>query len=297
MHFLTQVNGERMSKTHKIKQVIKSTKKTAVITKAMQVVSASKLPNTQIRLNHATPFADLTSTVMSHYAKSASHPYFKVRGKHKKEGLIVISSDRGLCGNLNISLFKQVAILLQQKHKQGVGMLLSTIGTKANQFFDSKVTVLSSKEGLGDKPNLSDIMNVIHPMIAAFDNNELDSIHIASNTYISTLSQQAEIHQLLPLAESAQTTPKSDYTYEPSLDKVLDTLLRYYVESTCYRKVIENITCEQAARMIAMKNATDNANEIIEDLNLTYNKARQASITQEIAEIAASAHHSDGEAS
>ena len=285
-----------MAKSHKIKSIIKSTEKTAKITKAMQVVSASKLPNALNRYQNNKPFSDLAYQIIEHYTELGTHPYFKPRAEVKSVGLLIITTDRGLCGNLNLQLFKQVLEQLNTYREQGVKTQISVIGQKGIQFFSGNHSLLASCSRLSDKPELSDIMPAILPLLTAYDNKEIDAIYVASNTFVNTLTQRAEIKPLLPLPlpESAQKFPP-DYQYEPSIDDVINKLITNYTESIIYRSVIENIACEQAARMIAMKNATENANDIIEDLNLTYNKIRQAMITQEIAEISAGANQSDGE--
>lgn len=285
-----------MAKSHKIRQVIKSTEKTAVITKAMQVVSASKLPNAMGRLEQAAPYADLAHKIMSHYSELGTHPYFKPRSKAKASGLLIISSDRGLCGSLNLQLFKQVVKHIRTEEQSGHTIHMSVLGQKAIQFFQKQVQFVSQVAGLGDKPTLEQLMPLIQPLLSRYDNGEIDTIYVAYNQFENTLSQLATIHPILPLPlpESAAKYPP-DYQYEPNVESVVNTLLKQYIESTIYRLVIENITCEQAARMIAMKNATDNAKEIIHELNLTYNKIRQALITQEIAEISAGAKQSTGE--
>lgn len=286
-----------MSSSNKIENVIKSTKKTKDITNAMQLVAASKLPNALDRLRSAKPFSDIASSMMTDYSACSDHPYFKLRDSAKKEGLIIVSSDRGLCGNLNLGLFKQSLQLIKKKKDQGITMVLSIIGTKGIQVFSQHGSILSQIEKIGDRPNLRELMGLIHPMITAFEKEEIDQIHIASNTYVSTLSQTANISVLLPIVQRNNASKQNDYEFEPNEQSLMNSLLRHYIESQFYRTVVENIACEQAARMIAMKNATDNASDLIEDLNLTYNKARQASITQEIAEIAAGTTLSDGEAS
>lgn len=285
-----------MAKSHKIKSIIKSTEKTAKITKAMQVVSASKLPNALNRYQSNKPFSDLAYQIIEHYTELGTHPYFKPKKEVKSVGLLVITTDRGLCGNLNLQLFKQVLEQLNTYREQKIKTNISVIGQKGIQFFSGNHPLLASCSRLSDKPTLSDIMPAILPLLKAYDNKEIDAIYIASNTFVNTLTQRAEIKSLLPLdlPESAQKFPP-DYQYEPSIDDVINKLITHYTESIIYRSVIENIACEQAARMIAMKNATENANDIIEDLNLTYNKIRQAMITQEIAEISAGANQSDGE--
>lgn len=285
-----------MAKSHKIKGIIKSTQKTAVITKAMQVVSASKLPNALSRYNHAKPYADLAHRIIQHYTELGSHPYFSQKQSIKSVGILLISTDRGLCGSLNLQLFKKTLSEIIALKEQGIDVKLSIIGQKGLAFFGKKHPVLSSAERLGDKPELKDLMQVIQPMLSAYDKGEIGSILIASNQFVNTLTQKAELVPLLPLTLPEKTVKYApDYHYESPQEEVVTKLISDYTESIIYRAVIENIACEQAARMMAMKSATDNANDIIEDLNLTYNKIRQALITQEIAEISAGANQSEGE--
>lgn len=285
-----------MAKSHKIKNIIKSTEKTAVITKAMQIVSASKLPGCLERFHRAKPYADLALKIIEHYTELGSHPYFKPKKTVKNIGIIIISSDRGLCGNLNLQLFKQVLALLETYQQQNQQVKLAIIGQKAHQFFGNYCEVAGVCQNLGNQPTLADIMPAIRPLLNDYDQQKIDEIYIASNTFVNTLVQKSNITPLLPLplpTEKNKYPP--DYQYEPSITSVIDKLITDYTESIIFRKLVENIACEQAARMMAMKNATENANEIIFDLNLTYNKVRQAMITQEIAEISAGANQSSGE--
>ena len=285
-----------MARSHKIKQVIQSTEKTAVITKAMQLVSASKLPSAIAKFEQAKPYANLAQEIMQHYSELANHPYFKKRNKAKTCGLIIITSDRGLCGNLNLQLFKQVLQYIKACKDKGITVKISIAGEKGIQFFSKHIEIISSVTGLGASPSLEDIMPLIQPMLSAYDNETLDEISIAHNTFVNTLSQEVNISPILPLPlpEDAPKYPQ-DYLYEQAQPEIIDLLLKRYSESLIYRSIIENMASEHAARMIAMKNATDNANEIISDLKLTYNKIRQALITQEIAEISAGANNSNGE--
>ena len=277
-----------MAKSLKIKQVIKSTQKTAVITQAMELVSASKLPNALSRFNGAQPFSDLAATMMANYAPYSGLPYFKSLQDDRHHVIIVIGSDRGLCGSLNLGLFKQVIQKIRQLENTGKKVSLAVSGAKAFQFFSGSVPIITHIDHLGDKPELNNIMPLLYPVLDAFEKETIDCIHIASNQFESTLSQLPYIKQVLP-----QSTDKhydtQHYIHEPCQKDIIIQLFRYYTESLIYRAVIENIACEQAARMIAMKNATDNAQDIIRGLNLTYNKIRQALITQEIAEISAGA--------
>lgn len=290
------VNGVVMAKSHKIKQVIQSTEKTAVITKAMQLVSASKLPTALARFNQAKPYSELAKQIIQHYSELSGHPYFKKQNKAKAHGLIVITSDRGLCGNLNLQLFKEVLHHIKDQQSQGNAIKISVAGEKGIQFLSKNTSLVSSVKNLGTQPKLEEVMPLIQPMLHLYDTGEIDAIYIAHNKFINTLSQKASISQVLPLAlPDNQASYPPDYTYEQEKASIINKMIKQYTESLIYRSIIENLTCEHAARMIAMKNATDNANEIISDLKLTYNKIRQALITQEIAEISAGATQQNGE--
>lgn len=284
-----------MAKSHKIKSVIKSTEKTAVITQAMQLVSASKLPKALERLEKNRGFSDLVESMMYQYSDSSDVPYFNPRPDAKSHGIIIIGSDRGLCGSLNLNLFKNTLQTIQGLEKEGKHVFLALCGSKTVQFFSEQPNILTALEHIGDQPSLETMMPLMHPMISGFIENKIDCIHIASNVFESTLSQVPQIKQVLPIPSKIEGIKEDDYLYEPKKTTVVETLFRHYIESVIYRSVIEGIASEQAARMIAMKNATENANEIIQDLNLTYNKIRQALITQEIAEISAGANYTDGE--
>lgn len=283
-----------MAKSTKIKQVINSTKKTAVITQAMELVSASKLPKALSHLNNTKTFADLAALAMGNYCEYSNLPHFQPLKDDKHHIILVVGSDRGLCGSLNLHLFKQVLQKIHDLEQDGKKVSLALCGSKAIQFFSDKANIIGQIEHLGDKPELQNIMKIMHPIISNFEDRVIDCIHIASNRFESTLVQQPSINQVLPMVVE-QIDDAEHYIYEPCQDEVITTLFRYYTESLIYRTIIENIACEQASRMIAMKNATDNAEDIIQSLNLTYNKIRQASITQEIAEISAGALYADGE--
>ncbi|MDC3180617.1 ATP synthase F1 subunit gamma [Gammaproteobacteria bacterium] len=279
-----------MAKTHQIKSVIQSTEKTAVITRAMQLVAASKLPAAKKRQSQAVPFATVIEDMIFGYAcdEVLHHPYFQDRDNAHQYGVIIITTDRGLCGNLNLALFKTFLKQQQAWSEQGIEALLSIYGNKGIDFFSGNAQVISSVNHLGDTPPLAKMMSLINPMLRAYKSGQVDRIYIISNTHISTLVQQPTLKQLLPIKPPESVIKHhGSYTYEPSQAEVIPPLLEQYLEASIYRAVIENIACEQAARMISMKNATESAENIIEDLNLTYNKVRQAIITQEIAEISA----------
>lgn len=284
-----------MSKSHKIKRVIKSTEKTAVITQAMELVSASKLPYALSALEATRGFSDLASCMVADYSQYTNLPHFQDNPDSKHHVIIVIGSDRGLCGSLNLNLFKQVIQKMKALEDEGKKVSLALAGSKTLQFFKDSAPVISQIDHLGDKPNAKDVMALMHPVIEAFEKRKVDCIHIANNKFINTLTQEPHVHQVLPKKVKKPTVDPDHYIYEPNQEDNIETLFRYYTESIIYRAVVENIACEQAARMMAMKNATDNAKDIIADLNLTYNKIRQALITQEIAEISAGALYADGE--
>ncbi len=279
-----------MAKTHRIKSVIQSTEKTAQITRAMQFVAASRLPQAKQRLDQAAPFSDVIEKIIFGYAldEASHHPYFKHAERSHQYGVIIITSDRGLCGNLNLALYKQFLSHSKEWTKKGVSPLLSVYGKKGIKFFSEHAKILSSTSGLGESPSVADLMSLISPMLDAYQKGEVDKVFILSNKHVNTLVQQPQLKQVLPIVPP-KDFPKhvGSYIYEPTKSDVITPLLKQYIESSIYRAVIENIACEQASRMIAMKNATESAQNIISELNLTYNKARQAIITQEIAEIAA----------
>jgi len=276
-----------------IRTKIGSIKNTQKITKAMQLVAASKVRKAQTRMSASLPFAEKIKKVIGHVAASHSeyrHPFLEIHSEIKKVGYIVISSDRGLCGGLNTNLFKKllsVGIASWQAH--GVDVDLCLIGSKAEIFFrHSNFNLVAHTQHLGDVPEVSKLIGTVKVMLDLYKNNELDSLYIAYNEYVNTMIQRPKIAQILPLELPKMQEEKRkywDYIYEPDAKTLLDKLLRRYVETQVYQAVIDNIACEQAARMVAMKSATDNAGELINDLQLAYNKSRQANITKEISEI------------
>lgn len=276
-----------------IRNKIGSIKNTQKITAAMELVAASKMRRAQERMQRAKPYADKIRSVISHVAASNSesrHPYLQPREEIKRVGFIVVSSDRGLCGGLNINAFRKLLQQMKQFKDQGVEIDLCLIGRKAESFFSRfGDTILGTKTQLGDEPPVNDLVGVVKVMIDRFDCGEVDRIFVAHNEFVNTMVQRPTISQLLPLPQIEEEEVEQghwDYIYEPdSAKELLTRLLIRYIESQVYRGVMENIACEQAARMVAMKSATENAGEIIDDLQLAYNKARQASITSEIAEI------------
>ena len=278
-----------------IRQKIHSVKNTQKITKAMEMVAASKMRKTQDRMQKALPYATEILKVIKHVAKATSeyrHPYMEKR-EIKRAGYIIISTDRGLCGGLNSNLLKASIKSIKKDLDRGIEVDLCLIGSKAMQFFRRiGGNVLATKRDLGDSPSVTDLIGVVKVMLDAYLDKKIDALYICTNKFVSTMRQDPVIQQILPLEQSEDTELQHhwDYIYEPdNAPQLLDTLLTRYIESQVYRAVIENIACEMAARMLAMRSATDNAADLISSLQLVYNKARQAAITRELSEIVAGA--------
>lgn len=288
-----------MSTGREIRTKIASINNTKKITRAMELVAASKMRKAQDRMAMSRPYAEKIRRVIQHVALANSeyqHPYMKVREEIKRVGFIVVTTDRGLCGGLNINLYRNVITEMKRWNEQGVGSDVCVIGRKGESFFSRfGAHISASATQLGDAPQVQDIIGVVRVMLNRFDEGKLDRIYICANEFVNTMVQKPFVRQLLPLAPEeevaeVQANEHWDYLYEPDSAKdILTMLLVRYIESQVYQAVIENIACEQGARMVAMKNATDNAKDIIKELQLAYNKARQASITREIAEIVAGA--------
>ncbi|WP_369856175.1 F0F1 ATP synthase subunit gamma [Candidatus Thalassolituus haligoni] len=277
-----------------IKEQITSVKSTQKITSAMEKVAVSKMRRAQLRMTQSRPFADKIRSVIGHLANATSeyrHRYLQERDI-KRVGYIVVSSDRGLCGGLNNNLFKRVAQQAKNWKEQGVEVDFCSVGAKASLFFANfGGNVVAAKTHLGDAPELASLIGSVKVMLDAFDEGKIDRLFIMHNRFVNTMTQQPIAEQLLPLKAEEDDSLKHhwDYIYEPDAKDILEGLLVRYVESQVYQGVVENNACEQAARMLAMKSATDNAGEMINELNLLYNKARQAAITQEISEIVSGA--------
>jgi F-type H+-transporting ATPase subunit gamma len=277
-----------------IKSKIASVKNTQKITSAMEMVAASKMRKAQEGMAASRPYAENIRNVIGHIALGNleyRHPYLEER-EVKRVGYIVVSTDRGLCGGLNINLFKKVLASAAQWQAEEAEVEFAVVGSKATSFFNNlKANVTAQVSGLGDRPSLTDLIGSVKVMLNAYDNGEIDKLFIVYNKFVNTMTQTPTIDQLLPLPKSDDEEIKHrwDYIYEPDAQAMLEQLLVRYVESQVYQGVVENIACEQAARMVAMKSATDNAGDLIDDLQLVYNKARQASITQELGEIVAGA--------
>jgi F-type H+-transporting ATPase subunit gamma len=284
-----------MAIAKEIRLKIHSVKNTQKITKAMEMVAASKMRKTQDRMARAIPYAKKILNVISHVALGHSeyrHPYMEKR-EIKRAGYIVITTDRGLCGGLNSNLLKSTIKAIKQEMDKSIEVDLCLIGSKAMSFFKRiGGNVIAHKRDMGDAPNVTDLVGIVRVMLDAYLEKRIDALYICSNEFKTTMRQEPMIQQVLPLIPAEDTAMQHhwDYIYEPdNAPLLLETLLTRYIESQVYRAVIENIACEQAARMLAMRNATDNAAELIANLQLIYNKARQAAITRELSEIVAGA--------
>jgi F-type H+-transporting ATPase subunit gamma len=290
-----------MANSKEIKVQIASIGNTQKITSAMEKVAVSKMKKTQDKMLKGRPYRDRMLGVISHLAKGQPEykPKYMEERDVKKIAIIVVSSDKGLCGGLNANLLRDVTRFASEQASSGKEISYSLIGTKAQSFFKSfGGNVISATEKLGDDPSIEQLVGSMKILLDAFSEGEIDKVYLASNSFVNTMTQQPEINQLLPLSKledeedegSNKESPRWDYIYEPDDSRLLlDGLMERYIESLLYQSVIENIACEQAAKMVAMKSATDNAGSLIEELQLVYNNARQAAITQEISEIVAGA--------
>ena len=280
-----------MASGREIKTKIKSVQNTRKVTRALEMVSASKIRKAQERMKTSRPYARAMKQVIGHLAQANSdyqHPFMVERQDVKRVGYIIISSDRGLAGGLNNNLFRKTLGEVRQWQDKGAEVDVVTIGQKASAFFRRiKVDMLASVTHLGDKPQLEQLVGVVKVMLDAYESGKVDRVYLVYNDFVNTMTQRAAFDQLLPLpASDTQITQHDwDYIYEPDAATVLEHVLTRYVESLVYQAVLENVASEHAARMVAMKSASDNATKLIGDLQLVYNKARQAAITQEISEI------------
>ena len=279
-----------MAGGREIKTKIKSVQNTRKVTRALEMVSASKIRKAQDRMKSSRPYARAMKQVIGHLAQANTdyqHPYL-VEREVKRVGYIVVSSDRGLAGGLNNNLFRKLLVEIRAWHEKGVEVDIVTIGQKASVYFRRiKVDMLATVTHLGDQPHMEQLIGVTKVMLDAYDAGRVDRVHLAYNHFVNTMTQRGAFDQLLPLPPAEETIAKHDwdYIYEPDADTVLAHVLSRYVESLVYQAVLENVASEHAARMVAMKSASDNANKLIDTLQLVYNKARQAAITQEISEI------------
>ena len=280
-----------MAGGREIKTKIKSVQNTRKVTRALEMVSASKIRKAQDRMKASRPYAQAMKQVIGHLAQASSeykHPYLIERAQTRRVGYIIVSSDRGLAGGLNNNLFRKLLGEFRTWQQQGVEVDVVTIGQKASVFFRRiKVQMLASVTHLGDQPRVEQLIGVIKVMLDAYSAGSIDKVFLSYNDFVNTMTQRAAFDQLLPLpaAETMVAHHDWDYLYEPDAQTVLEHVLTRYVESLVYQAVLENVASEHAARMVAMKSASDNANKLIDTLNLVYNKARQAAITQEISEI------------
>jgi F-type H+-transporting ATPase subunit gamma len=279
-----------MPGTKEIRAKISSVKSTQKITKAMQMVATSKMRRAQDRMKLARPYADKIRSVignLQHANPDYRHPFLASR-EVKNVGLIVISTDRGLAGGLNANLFKQTLLTIREWQEKGAGVSLCLIGSKGTAFFKRlSVPILASISGMGDKPHVNDLIGSVKVMLDAYREGKIDKLFLVHAEFVNTMTQKPRIDQLLPVdpSDKAHLQTHWDYLYEPDASAILDGLLMRYVESQVYRGAVENVASEMAARMVAMKAATDNAGKLISELQLVYNKARQAAITKELAEI------------
>ncbi|MFW0097434.1 MAG: F0F1 ATP synthase subunit gamma [Coxiella endosymbiont of Haemaphysalis qinghaiensis] len=285
-----------MSKAREIRKKIVSIKNTQKITQAMELVAGSKMRKAQDYMVMSRPYADKIRKVISHVAASHAeyvHPYLEQREITQRVGYIIVSTDRGLCGGLNINLFRITMAEMRQWNERNIEIDLCVIGRKGEAFFRRYGgNVIAVANHLGDKPEVQDIIGLVKVMLDRFNDKRIDTIYVVSNEFVNTMIQKPIIRQLLPLKVDKKEVKEGywDYIYEPDASKdLLEMLLIRYIESQVYQAVIQNIACEQSARRVAMKNATENADQLIYELQLIYNKVRQAGITQEIAEIIAGA--------
>src|SRR5690606_10714504 len=280
-----------MAGGREIKTKIKSVQNTRKVTRALEMVSASKIRKAQERMRTSRPYANAMKQVIGHLAQANTDyppPFLVGRERVERVGYIVISSDRGLAGGLNNNLFRKLLGEVRQWNEQGVEVDMVTIGQKAQAYFRRiKVNMVGSVSHIGDVPRLDQLVGVIKVMLDAYTEGKVDRVFVVYNNFVNTMSQKVTFDQLLPLPAVGEGVPSHewDYLYEPDAGSVLEHVLTRYIESLVYQAVLENVASEHASRMVAMKAASDNATKMIGTLNLVYNKARQAAITQEISEI------------
>ena len=283
-----------MAAAKEIRTQIGSVKNTQKITKAMEMVAASKMRKAQDRMRSARPYADKMRIVVAHIANANSEytHSFLIEREVQRIGLIVVTTDRGLCGGLNGNLFRQAVRTFMDWESEGKQLQLCVLGTKGIGFFSRiGANIVGQASHLGDAPKLADLIGNISIMLDAYAEEKIDRLYLVYNEFVNSMTQTPSFEQLLPLVpeEAADLQHHWDYIYEPEAAEVMDQLLSRYIESLVYQGVVENIACEQAARMVAMKSASDNAGKLIDELQLVYNKARQSAITQELSEIVAGA--------
>ncbi|MDH5648258.1 MAG: F0F1 ATP synthase subunit gamma [Gammaproteobacteria bacterium] len=279
-----------MASGKEIRNQIKSIKNTQKITRAMEMVAASKMRKAQVRMQKARPYAERIRSVVGHlhFAHPEYRHPFMFEREAKRVGFIIVSSDRGLCGGLNTNAFKASVNEMKAWHDRNVEIDVCTIGNKAAGFFRRlRANIVSQTAHLGDEVKIEDLIGSVKVMLDKYVDGELDRLFIVYNSFVNTMTQTPVVEPLLPLTgeEEEETKHHWDYIYEPDAKKVIDELLTRYIETQVYHAVVENLASEQSSRMVAMKSASDNAGNLIDDLTLRYNKARQAAITQEISEI------------
>ena len=284
-----------MASAKEVRTKIASIKNTQKITKAMEMVAASKMRKAQERMKAARPYAEKIRNVIAHLGHANpeyKHSYLGEREEIKRVGVIIISSDRGLCGGLNSNLFRDTLNRMKEWDDKDIGIDMCLVGSKAVGFFNRiGGSIIGQSTHLGDKPTVDVLIGTVKIMLDAFNEGKIDRLYLISNKFVNSMTQEPMSEQILPVQASDEDELKHhwDYIYEPDAKEVLDHLLTRYIESLVYQGVVENIACEQAARMVAMKSASDNAGTLIDDLQLVYNKARQAAITQELSEIVSGA--------
>ncbi len=284
-----------MAGAKEIRTKIRSIQSTQKITKAMEMVAASKMRKAQDRMQATRPYAQRIRNVIGHLAHAHPeyrHPYLSERERTSRVGFIVISTDRGLCGGLNVNLFRSTLGEMRAWDRKGAGIDLCAVGQKGLVFFRRfGGRIVAETTHLGDQPRLQDVIGTVKVMLDAYTEGNIDRLYLVFNEFINTMTQRPRIEQLLPVEapQDERLTHHWDYIYEPDATAVLDDLLVRYIESLVYQGVVENVACEMAARMVAMKSASDNAGQLIDDLQLAYNKARQAAITRELSEIVSGA--------
>lgn len=284
-----------MSNKKEIRNKINSVRNTQSMTQAMKTMAMTKMAKSQARMAASRPYAQAIRSVIGHIATAdTTHqsPYLTQRNT-KRVGYIIVASDRGLCGGLNATLFKKALEETHHWSKQEMAVELALIGSKAITFFNNThIPAVAKIEGLGDHPQLADLIGIIQVALSNYREGRWDRIYLVYNQFVSSLKQNVRVDDLLPLHKIQEEKPRSvnwDYLYEPSPQWLLETLLTRFIESQVYQAVVENLACEQASRMVAMQTATDNASELLVDLERIYNERRQASITQELSEIVAGA--------
>ena len=286
-----------MASSKEIRTKIKSVQGTRKITKAMEMVAAAKMRKAQERMRTARPYGDKIRNIAAHLARANPeyrHPFLVEREGLKRAGVITVTTDKGLCGGLNTNVLRAVTIKLRELEAAGVDVQHTAIGTKGLVFMQRLgANIVSQVTHLGDRPHMEKLIGPVKTQLDAYAAGEVDAVYLAYTTFINTMKQEPVIEQLLPLpADRLEEDSRDfswDYIYEPDAQSVLDELLVRYVETIVFQAVAENMASEQSAKMVAMKAASDNAKKLIDDLQLSYNKARQAAITQELSEIVAGA--------